>query len=58
VAQHRSTREQLVLEAIEMSLVAADVPTAAELAADLDQFPPHRETRLGRWLVGPGDRSR
>ena len=61
VAQRRSTREQLVLEAIEMSLVAADVPTAAELAADLDQFPPTaRRDWVAGWLAlvtGAGDRA-
>ena len=49
VAQRRATREQLILEAIEMSLVAADVPTAAELAADLDHFPP---TARRDWVAG------
>jgi hypothetical protein len=49
VAERAATRERLLLEAIELSLDAADVPTATELAARIEEFAP---TARRDWVRG------
>ena len=51
VTASRSTREELVLEAIELSLFAADIPTALDLGAGLDGFRPGARLSWVRGLL-------